>query len=182
MKKIVLLLALIATVMPTLAQNKDIAIEDPIRGDQERPSVMTYYYGQYISLAALQEDGDVHSVSLPTDTGMQIFSFDSQEEVEAAIAERGDQLKTSAYCTLYTNSNLGGSAYNFLYGFDINSLHEVGINDKVSSFACSGGASMIMYKAKNFTGSAYDTLGEAFNLNLHTSGFGDNITAVYFRY
>lgn len=147
--------------------------------------VYTRYYGQDIPLKELESFNDVSTVRLPDEYGnMLFFSFDTEEEAMSALQKTNAAAKAGTKtCTCYKDTNYGGSSIIFT-GLDYNDLDEAGWNDKISSFKCTAGASMILYQHVNWQGSNFDTdaWGISQHPNTHNIGFGDNVTAILFHF
>lgn len=157
----------------------------PASWDVETQEIVTQYYGQEMGLKELEAYGNVSTVRLPNENGeMVYFSFDTEEEALTTFEEKtGVSRSTFKYCICYKDSNYGGSSILFT-GKDYNDLDEAGWNDKISSFKCTSNTYMVFYEHDNYTGSTYDTQG--WNItqhsNIHTLGWGDKITSIWFRF
>lgn len=163
------------------AQSK-VALEQDVSG---RPILQSNYYGQMVDFDTLSAEVEVHSVRLENAKGESVlYSFDTEEEVDAMMARTLGARKASTYCRVYANSYYGGESYTFFDGKDYNDLGETRWNDKISSFSCTPGAYMWWFEHHTWYGSNYNTQtsGLSSHTNIHTFGWGDKITAIIFSW
>ncbi len=178
MKKfsIILSVFLFASLMQLSAQSKKSSNEEA-----QEAVTMTQYYDLKVDLEALIASRDVATVRLPNELGGEsYFSFDTEGEALDAMQDKLGASRASLYCICYEDTYYGGSSVIF-YGYDINSLRDIGWNDKISSYYCSPGAYMTLYEHKNFGGATLPNVSGS-NGNIHTIGWGDRASSITFSF
>lgn len=163
-----------------IAATAMVSAQDTDR-DRVVQSPLTWYNGLKVELATLEEKEDVVSVHLPDERGERaLHSFDSVEEALDAMTEKLGESRATLYCICYEHKNYGGDAIIF-YGYDVNSLKDLGWNDKISSYYCSPGAYMSLYEHKNWGGAVLANVSLS-NANIHTIGWGDKASSLTFSF
>jgi len=178
MKKLTILLSLflLASAMTLSAQSKTSD-----RESAQETVAMTHYYDLKVDLNVLNANRDVVTVRLPDDSGLEVFySFDTEAEALSAMEEKVDATRAALYCICYRDTYYNGPAIIF-YGYDVNSLGDLGWNDKISSYYCSPGAYMTLYEHKNFGGASLPNVSGS-NGNIHTIGWGDKASSITFSF